>query len=127
MLRKIAAMIDAVRAMNRLRRDRRTFIQTAAQWQEAGLNTDPLNLPVIELQEAIAELEAVDLEAQAATALSVRCNELRNHFNAVRVSGAGLETETDPSKRLLWLDLMEQAADRCIEVVRTMEPLYSTD
>jgi hypothetical protein len=123
----MAAMSNAVHAVERLRRARRAIIETAAEWQEAGLDTEPLNLPLIELQEAIFALEATDLEARAAASLSAYSKELRNHFNSVRVSGAGLESESNPAKRVVWLDLMEQAADRCIDTIGRMEPLLGEE
>ena len=116
-------MVDAASAVMRLRTARRAIITVAANWQAEGLDTEPLNLPLIEIQEALAELEAIHLDAEAARQLPVLARELRNHFNAVRVSGAGLETEDDPYKRLRWLELIEQAADRAISTVSRMEPL----
>ena len=114
-------MVDATVAMTKLRTARRAIIVTAAEWQAAGIDTEPLNLPLIQIQEALAELEAINFEAEAARHLPVLARELRNHFNAVRVSGAGLETEDNPLNRLRWLDMIEQAADRCIETLDRME------
>ena len=99
------------------------MIEVAAAWQAAGVDTEALNLPLIEIQEALAQLESIDIAGAAHVRLGFLARELRNHYSAVRVSGAGLETEDDPAKRLRWLDLMEQAADGCIGVVERMEPL----
>ena len=77
----------------------------------------------MEISEALADLEAIDLPAAAGRQLLALAKELGNHFSAVRVSGAGLETEDDPAKRLRWLDLMDAAADGCIGTVAKMEPL----
>lgn len=120
-------MVDASGVILRLRAARRSIITVAAEWQAEGLDTEPLNLPLIHIQEALAELEAINLDAEAARHLPVLARELRNHFNAVRVSGAGLETEDDPYKRLRWLDLIEQAADGAIDAVSRMEPLLSDE
>ena len=120
-------MIDAAAAIKKLRRARRAIIEVAATWQAEGVETEPLNLPLIQIQEALAELEAINFEAEAARQLPLLARELRNHFNAVRVSGAGLETEDDRAKRLRWLDLMEQAADGCIAALGRMEPLMPDD
>ena len=83
----------------------------------------PLNVPLIEIQEALAELEAIDLPAQAGRRLMALAKELGNHFSAVRVGGAGLETEDDPAKRLRWLDLMQGAVDGRIRTLDQMHPL----
>ena len=120
-------MIEAAGATTKLRTARRAIIKIAAEWQAAGIDTEALNLPLIHIQEALAELEAINLEAEAARQLPVLARDLRNHFNAVRVSGAGLETEDDRSKRLRWLELMEQAADGCITAVNRMQPLMPDD
>jgi hypothetical protein len=118
-------MTEALDAVQKLRAARRRIVQIAAAWQAAGVDTEPLNLPLIEIQEAIAGLEAIDLPAEVGRRLAVLAKELGNHFNAIRVSGAGLETEDDPPKRLRWLDLMEQAADGCIRTLDRMHPLMS--
>ena len=115
--------MEVGRALEKLRRARRGIIEIAAAWQAAGIDTEPLNLPLIEIQEALAELESIDIAGAANVQLGFLARELRNHYSAVRVSGAGLETEDDPAKRLRWLELMEQAADGCIGVVKKMEPL----
>ena len=116
-------MADVVRAMEKLRAARRQIVLIAAEWQARGIDTEPLNLPLIHIQEALAELEALGLEAVVPKLLDLLGRDLGGHFNAVRVSGAGLETEDDPSKRLRWLDLMDQAADRCIVTLDRMRPL----
>ena len=115
-------MIEALHAIGRLRAARRRRVEIAAAWQAAGVDTEPLNAPLIDIQAALAELEVLDLERAAARQLSVVARALRNHFNAVRVSGAGLETEADASARLRWLDLIEQAADQCIGTLDRMRP-----
>jgi nitrogen-specific signal transduction histidine kinase len=120
-------MIEAVRARQKLREAIRKVAGVAAQWQEAGVDTEPLNLPIIQVQEAIAELDAIDLESEAARRLAVLARELRNHFNGVRVSGAGLETEDNPAKRLRWLELIEQEADGCVCTIDRMWPLMSDE
>ena len=115
--------MDVGRALEKLRKARRRIIEVAAAWQAEGVDTEPLNLPLIEIQEALAELESIDIARAAHVQLGFLARELRNHYSAVRVSGAGLETEDDPSKRLRWLELIEQAADGCIGTVKKMEPL----
>jgi hypothetical protein len=104
-------------AAAKLRAVRQQIAQVAAKWQAEGVDTSPLAGPLMGIQEAIADLEA-RAQAEQFRALS---RELRNHFNAVRVSGAGLETEDDPVHRLQWLDMIEQAAERCIETLEKME------
>jgi hypothetical protein len=104
-------------AAEKLRAARQQITHIAAQWQAEGLDTSPLAAPLLMLQEAIAAVEA-RAEADKFRALS---RELRNHFNAVRVSGAGLETEDNPVNRLRWLDMIEQAADRFLETLDRME------
>ena len=104
-------------AAARLRAVRQQIVQVAARWQSEGVDTSPLAEPLTGMQEAIADLEA-RAQAEQFRALS---RELRNHFNAVRVSGAGLETEDNPLHRLRWLDMIEQAAERCIETLDRME------
>ena len=121
--RYTARPMDVGRALEKLRLARRRIIEIAAAWQAAGIDTEPLNLPLIEIQEALAELESIDIAGAAHVRLGFLARELRNHYSAVRVSGAGLETEDDPTKRLRWLELMEQAADGCIGTVKKMEPL----
>ena len=121
--RYTARPMDVGRALEKLRLARRRIIEIAAAWQAAGVDTEPLNLPLIEIQEALAELESIDIAGAAHVRLGFLARELRNHYSAVRVSGAGLETEDDPTKRLRWLELMEQAADGCIGTVKKMEPL----
>ena len=116
----IPAMADVGRALEKLRAARRRIVAVAAEWQAKGIDTQPLNLPLIEIQEA---LEAVGFDAAAPRLLDLFGRDLRDHFYVVRVSGAGLETEDDPSKRLQWLDLMDQAADRCISTLDRMRPL----
>jgi nitrogen-specific signal transduction histidine kinase len=120
-------MIEAVRARQRLRAAVRAVVGVAARWQAEGLDTEPLNLPIIQIHEALAELEAIDLEAEAAQCLAALARDLRNHFNGVRVSGAGLETEDNPFKRLQWLELIEQEADRCVRALDRMWPLMPDD
>ena len=117
------AVSPAVRAVEKLRHARRRIVETAADWQARGIDTEPLNAPLIEIQEALAELEAMDVPEVAARAVDVLGRELRNQFNAVRVSGAGLETEDVPANRVRWLELMEGAAERCIRALDRMEPL----
>jgi hypothetical protein len=118
-------MIEAVRATQRLRAAVRTVADVAARWEAAGIDTEPLNLPVIQIQEALAELAAIDLEAEAARRLAALARDLRNHFNGVRVSGAGLETEDNLRNRLEWLHLIELEADRCVRTIDLMWPLMS--
>ena len=120
-------MIEALRAIDRLRAARRRLVEVAAAWQAEGIDTEPLNAPLIDIQEALAELEMLDLERAAAQQLSVFGRALRNHFNAVRVSGAGLETEDGAAARLRWLELIEQAADQCIGTLDRMRPLMHDD
>jgi hypothetical protein len=109
--------IGCAQAAAKLREVRQQIAQVAARWQAEGLDTSPLAGPLLGMQEAIADLEA-RAQAEQFRALS---REMRNHFNAVRVSGAGLETEDDPVNRLRWLDMIEQAAERCIETLEKME------
>ena len=120
-------MIDAVRAKEKLRSAVRTVAAVAARWQAAGIDTEPLNLPIIQIQEAVAELEAIDLEAEAARQLAALARDLRSHFNGVRVSGAGLEAESNASKRLQWLELIEHEADGCVNTLDRMWPLMSDE
>ena len=117
-------MSETARAIETLRRARRRLVEIAAAMQAGGVETEPLNLPLIQIQEALAELEAMDLEAAAARRLEALGRELRSHFNAVRVSGAGLETEETQRNRLRWLELMDDAAERCIQIVERMDPLF---
>ena len=117
-------MSENARAIETLRRARRRIVEIAAAMQAGGVDTEPLNLPLIQIQEALAELEATDLEAAAARRLEALGRELRSHFNAVRVSGAGLETEDRPDNRLRWLELIDSAADQCIRTVERMDPLF---
>lgn len=121
------AMSPAVRAVENLRRARRRIVETAADWQARGIDTEPLNAPLIGIQEALAELEALDVPKVAAAAVYALGQDLRNEFNAVRVSGAGLETEDVPANRVRWLELMERAAERCIRTLDRMEPLLPDD
>jgi hypothetical protein len=116
-------MIDAEGAVQKVRAARRKIVQVTAAWQAEGRDTGPLNLPLIEIQEALAELEAIDLATEARRRLPALAKELGNHFSAVRVSGAGLETEDDPAKRLRWLGLMDDAADGCVRTLDRMRPL----
>jgi hypothetical protein len=104
-------------AVVKLRAARQQIAQVAATWQAGGVDTSPLTEPLLVLQEAIAILEARE-EGDKFRALA---RELRNHFSAVRAGGAGLETEDDPRNRVRWLDLIELAADRCIETLDGME------
>ena len=106
----------------KLRAARHQIVHIAARWQAAGVDTSPLSEPLVVLQEAIADLDR-RAQAEQFHALS---REMRNHFNAVRVSGAALETEDDPINRMRWLDLIEQAADRCIETLDRMEQSSAT-
>lgn len=117
-------MSETARAIETLHRARRRIVEIAAGMQAAGVETEPLNLPLIEIQEALAELQAMDLEAAAARRLEALGRELRSHFNAVRVSGAGLETEQTKTNCLRWLELMDNAADKCIQIVDRMDPLF---
>ena len=116
-------MSKASSAILKLRRARRAIVETAACWQARGFDTEPLNLPLIQIQEALADLESMDLDAEAGRQLRALAAELRNHLDAVRVSGAGLETEDDAARRVRWLDLIEDAADRCIRTIDRMQPL----
>ena len=116
-------MIEAEGAIQKLRAARRRIVEIAADWQAKGFDTEPLNLPLIEIQEALAELEALDLPAAAAERLGVLAKQPGSHYSAVRVSGAGLETEGDPAKRLRWVDLMDAAADGCVRTLDRMRPL----
>ena len=116
-------MADLARALEKLRDARRRIVKVAAEWQAQGIDTEPLNLPLIHVQEALAEIESLGLEAAAPQLLRLLGRDLVNHFNAVRVSGAGLETEGDPAKRLHWLDLLDRAAEDCISTLDRMRPL----
>jgi len=120
-------MIEAVRATQKLRAAVRTVANVAARWQAEGIDTEPLNLPIIQIHEALAELDAIDLEAEAAQRLTALARDLRNHFNGVRVSGAGLETEDNPLKCLGWLELIEHEADGCVRTLDRMWPLMPDD
>ena len=82
-------------------------------------------MPLIEIEEALAELEAVDVPAAAAEQLSVLAKQLGDHYSGVRVSGAGLETEDEAANRLRWLDLMDAAADGCIVTLDRMARLLA--
>jgi hypothetical protein len=109
-------------AVTKLRTARQQITQVAAKWQAEGVDTSPLTGPLLVLQEAIAILE-VRADAEKFRSLA---RELRNHFNAVRVSGAGLETEDDPLNRLRWLDMIEASAERFLETLDRMEQVPST-
>jgi hypothetical protein len=122
-----ARVADLTRALDKLRDARRSIVAVAAAWQARGIETEPLNLPLIHIQEAITEIESSGLEAAAPMLLHLLGRDLVNQFNAVRVSGAGLETEGDPDKRLHWLDLLDQAADRCISTLDRMRPLMQDE
>ena len=121
------AMTPAFRATETLRRARRELITVAADWQARGIDTEPLNAPLIEIQEALAELEALDVAKVAAEAVEVLGRDLRCQFNAVRVSGAGLEAEDVPTRCVKWLDLLSEAADQCIGIADRMDPLLSDE
>ena len=104
-------------AVAKLLAARRQIAAVAAQWQAQGIDTSPLTGPLLAMQEAIAELETQS-EAEQFRALT---RELRNHFNAVRASGAGLETEDDPAGRMVARPDGAGAADRCIETLDRMD------
>jgi hypothetical protein len=110
-------------AAGKLRAARHQIVHIAARWQAVGIDTSPLTEPLLVIQDAIADLER-RAEADKFRSLS---RDLRNHFNAVRVSGAGLETEDNRTNRLRWLDMIEQAADRCIETLDKMEQACALD
>ena len=65
--------------------------------------------------------------AWAARQLAALARDLRSHFNGVRVSGAGLETEDNPLKCLGWLELIEHEADGCVRTLDRMWPLMPDD
>jgi hypothetical protein len=120
-------MVDVARQIERLRAARSRVITAAANWQRDGTDTSALAAPLVELQEAIYLLEtSVPGEADA-DRLRRLGRALGEHFDAVRASGAGLETEESPLNRMRWLDLMDLAADQCIATVARMEPLFPDD
>lgn len=110
-------MID--HAVQKLIAAREQVVRIAADWQARGIDTAPLTEPLITMQEGIAALEAAAGEERFRSLT----RELRDHFDAVRAAGAGLETEASAAHRLRWLDLIERSADRCIETVNRLEPL----
>ena len=116
-------MVDVSRQINRLLGARAKIAAVAAKWQREGIDSQALTAPLHDLHEAIFLLESlVPGEADADRLLRLG-RQLREHFDAVRASGAGLETEENPSNRLRWLDLIDRAADRCIATVGRMESL----
>ena len=48
------------RATQRIRVARDAIIRAAAEWQRSGTDTTALNQPLIDIQEALAELEAIE-------------------------------------------------------------------
>ena len=52
-------MREALRALPRLRDARDLIVRIAAQWQADGLDTSPLAAPLADVQEAIADIEAI--------------------------------------------------------------------
>jgi len=51
------------RAVRRIQAARDTIIRVAAAWQAAGRDTSPLSQPLVEIQEALAELETMNRAA----------------------------------------------------------------
>lgn len=47
-------------------------------------------------------------------------HDLRSAFNNIRLCAAAFETESDPAEQVQWLAYIEEAADRCIDVVDEM-------
>jgi hypothetical protein len=120
-------MIEASRALERLLTARARIVRIATEWQARGIDTSALAPSLVELQEAIYLVETLITDESDEIQLGRLGRELRDHFDAVRASGAGLDTEEDHSKRLRWLDLIERAADHCIATVDRMEPLFADD
>ena len=48
-------------------------------------------------------------------------HDLRSGFNNVRLCLAALETETDPSEQVQWLQYIENAADKCLQTLEQIE------
>lgn len=107
------------RAIDKFVAARDQIVRIAADWQARGVDTSPLSAPLVAMQEGIDALEAVAGEER----FRLLTRELRDHFEAVRAAGAGLETETAAARRLRWLDLLETSAERCIETVNRLERL----
>ena len=64
------------RALQKIGSARAAIIRTAAEWQAAGTETSPLTAPLIEIQEALSQLEtlAASLPAPTPAAFSTSAN-----------------------------------------------------
>ena len=47
------------RALQKIIRARASIVKTAAEWQAGGIETAPLTEPLVEIQEALAQLETL--------------------------------------------------------------------
>ena len=47
------------KALQKIVHARASIIRTAAEWQASGIETSPLTSPLIEIQEALAQLETL--------------------------------------------------------------------
>ena len=55
------------RALEKICNARGAIIRTAAEWQASGVETSPLTTPLIEIQEAVAQLETLAASLPAPT------------------------------------------------------------